>query len=601
MNSPLITSLSPADSPQHTPLEALVAGYSANRSHLAYLWGPAGSGKSYFLRHFLDHLHTHGSKVFMSSVRDLGLTDGNWAEHIAQMLDQPRDLSWDVALVARAQAEPFCWIIDDFDHLRGSSRETVLRTVVEQLRYGCGIVLAGRSAPAQLLPGASYLQDRLITITLRDWNSHQADTFLKNRGVSEEGTRALAVSLSQGRPRLLAAIADGITALNLTEEPTMPVVSDPSAVDLVGFLIEQICHPGSRRLIWRAGQPADPLDTLIAAAALTPIFNRDWLTRVVGRSLVDSMWDTFATLPFLTPYRGGYYGLFPTLRRHVANTVRKVRPWTWERWSREAVQYTLRRIQAGGVAKKDAWWVIAPFIRPRLGFTPFDCWDPGLSVAWATEAQTQMLRITNAQGTVVGEAHCQEMAEGSLHVVEIRHDATTPSSLFWVLTAIAQQFYRYQHIRWTTDPDDERISEILSWLKFRPTQSGTWTLSFVETPYQAWLSLLARPPIIPLPEDPVKLVQSVLQAFRDGHEHFGPTIEAFWQESSDSGSFRTWFLDALTSVEGDQVDGKTVLVLYYLDRRGTHEELAEVLHVSRATYFRKHRQALERLADAVFH
>ncbi|WP_169101960.1 sigma factor-like helix-turn-helix DNA-binding protein [Sulfobacillus harzensis] len=51
---------------------------------------------------------------------------------------------------------------------------------------------------------------------------------------------------------------------------------------------------------------------------------------------------------------------------------------------------------------------------------------------------------------------------------------------------------------------------------------------------------------------------------------------------------------------GARVDGKTVLVLYYLDRRGTHEELAEVLHVSRATYFRNHRQALERLAHAVF-
>lgn len=464
-------------------------------------------------------------------------------------------------------------------------------------------MLTGRTAPTQLLPGASYLQSRLTTIPLRDWDRLQADTFLQSRGVSDPGTRVLAVSLAQGRPRLLAAIADGIAALNLTTVPAIPGISDPSAVDFAGFLIEQICHPGSRRLRWRAGQPADPLDTLIAAAALTPMFNREWLARVVGRALLDTMWDTFVTLPFVIPYRGGYYGLFPSLRRHVARTVQTVRPWTWEHWIREAAQYTLRRIHADGVAKPDAWPLIVPFVRPRLGLMPFDCWDPSLTVAWTSgsQAHTRTLRVTDAEGVVVGEAQCQEAAEGMLHVIDTTHDATVPESLTWVVTAIAHQFYPYQHIRWTIGPDNGDLSEVLTWLKFQPTEGGTWALNFSDVSYKEWLTLLVRPPIIPIPDDPVTAVQSVLQALRAGHEHFGPTIEAFWAEVADSGSFRTWFLDALTSVDGDQVDGKTVLVLYYLDRRGTHEELAEVLHVSRATYFRKHRQAIERLAEAVFH
>lgn len=81
----------------------------------------------------------------------------------------------------------------------------------------------------------------------------------------------------------------------------------------------------------------------------------------------------------------------------------------------------------------------------------------------------------------------------------------------------------------------------------------------------------------------------------------GPDVAAFWSSHAQFLNFRIWFLDALNSADWEeQPGGKTLLVLYYLERRGTHEELAEMLHVSRATYFRKHRQALEYLADAVF-
>ncbi len=46
--------------------------------------------------------------------------------------------------------------------------------------------------------------------------------------------------------------------------------------------------------------------------------------------------------------------------------------------------------------------------------------------------------------------------------------------------------------------------------------------------------------------------------------------------------------------------GRELLVHYYLNRTGSHETVADELGASRATYFRWHRVALERFADALF-
>lgn len=124
MNPSLVASISAAEPavPHRSPVDALVAGYAVNRSNLTYLWGPPGSGKSHYLRYFLDYLYTQGTTVLVSSVRDLGLTDQNWAEHVLKIQAQPLDLPWDAALVSRAQLEPFCWIIDDSTSCEDSAK-----------------------------------------------------------------------------------------------------------------------------------------------------------------------------------------------------------------------------------------------------------------------------------------------------------------------------------------------------------------------------------------------------------------------------------------------------------------------------------------------
>ena len=62
-----------------------------------------------------------------------------------------------------------------------------------------------------------------------------------------------------------------------------------------------------------------------------------------------------------------------------------------------------------------------------------------------------------------------------------------------------------------------------------------------------------------------------------------------------------WVQDALEEL---RAEGPALLAdlvrLYYLDHFGTHEMLAEHLDLSRRSYFRRHREALERLGKLLY-
>lgn len=82
--------------------------------------------------------------------------------------------------------------------------------------------------------------------------------------------------------------------------------------------------------------------------------------------------------------------------------------------------------------------------------------------------------------------------------------------------------------------------------------------------------------------------------------HFGRCFESDGS-SPTADSVRRWLLDALWEADLGHQSGlrRTLLTLYYVDRIGSHEVVAERLDLPRPTYFRHHREALVHLGEAL--
>lgn len=585
---------------------SLLNGVAQKSSCVTYVWGAPGVGKTYLIQHYAQWLKEHTEiPLVWSPGRDLALPMTAWLQRLYHDLNFSSEelFAGDNVrenLLSRCRIRPFHWIVDDIDALAISPSDIA---DIAQSLLACGgrLTLTGRLSPFQLWPKQDYFRMHLNEVPLNDWNSPIAEQYLTARGVKSPDVVTHIMGATHGRPQLLSAAADGLTHLAAAQIPESHTAFMANAVDLNSFLIEQLCHPGSMRLSWRAGQPSDPLDTLIAAAALAPMMNREWMTRVVGRSIVNQAWDKFIALPILESYRGGYYGLFPVLREQVAHVVQDTRPWMWERSVQRTTAYYLSLLTSQRIAPDQAWDLLSWFIRPRLGEHPFRCdsvtlttpYIPPLPTTPATE-----LTLIGDLGPIIG-AHTL-LEEDTL---EIHPQVLSKDPLKWVrlVSFLGRHFHRYRIIRWTGVDAHPDLVSLLQLLHFIPENDNTWQLSFDHQSYRQWLEAIVAPPVPVRPNDPVGTTQAILQNISAGKVELHPDAEAYWTSVGSYSTFHTWFVDALNSAPlGERVDGKTPLILYYLDHRGTHEELAELLHVSRATYFRNHRQALERLADAVF-
>lgn len=588
-------------------LEDSVTSVPSRERQLMYVWGPSGSGKTFLARHFSDYLQMKGHTIVWSSFRKVSQLDSVWWQNLALQFDLvPAEATLDTihdAMVERCTIEPFVWVADDCDSA-GIDRDWIIRVASNLTLYGGDVILTGRTPPFQVW-SHSDAQHRLQSLELTDWDAELTQRILRLRGVTEPTVLQHAIGLTHGRPKLVSAIVDAMFWLEENQVPVNQRAFMTDEVDLSGFLIEQMCHPGSRRLIWTAGRFGDDVDTMIAAAAVVPVFTRDWMIRMVGRTVVTVGWDRFIALPLLNSYLGGYYGLFPDLRREVMSTVHKVRPWMWEHWVRRAVDYYFAEIITGRLAKQYAWDAVAELIRTDLArpvFTP----DPSMPLPQAKRDSTtsdsnsaMSLYVINIQGHRVASAVGVVEDLNTLRITDVTVARKYPDALLDLMSTLASTFYLYDTIVWSA-PRSKHEALILQTLRFAP-HGEEWLLDISGNGFMTWLASVTAPPKGIRPADPLRVVQDVLISFRKGKEHYGTEAREFWTSISSKGTFRSWFLDALYSADlGERVDGKSLLVLYYLDRRGTHEELAEIVHVSRATYFRNHRLALDRLAQAVF-
>ncbi len=582
------------------------------RPKLSYIWGSPGSGKTYLAQTFFDQLLNEAFRGIWTSGTLVGRSDNDLLTHLVHALNLPGGTSPSPDLLAEALLKGansrFVWVIDDFDQVT-VQRQWLWSLWLSMARQGACVVLTGTEPPLRMWPGQQHAQNQIHAIKLNDFDEETSKNFLCSFDISDSQVLNTAVALSCGRPKLLCAIADGLrlayaNADTFTEDNITPF---SEMVDLPSFMIEQICHPGSKRMTWRAGQGDDDIDSLIAAASLVPVVNKDWMAHVVGQQLTNKVWNQFLRLPILDQFRGGYCGIFASLRTHIAETCRQTRPWVWEHWTRNASRYYLNLARNGKMSFKNLWPLVLKFQRSHIDQPIWQIaqWENrGWSLQWEdVDGQPHSLMLINRNNQVLGSILFETSSRNQLICrVEVSDDDAEAFSR--LLTSAAEIFYQYFQIVIRLDAAPSTSFTALKHLGFAPSTETAleWILDLPENNgYVTWIERLLQGPTGPRPNEPVRVAQQMLQSVRDEEALGDPEISAYWNAVSCKVPFRTWSLDALNSADlGTAIGGKTLLALYYIEKQGTHEELAEILHVSRATYFRSHRNALERLADAVF-
>ncbi len=575
--------------------------------NIFYLWGASGMGKSHTARALGEVLRRRSHRILHTSGHQLK-DEEDLLRAMVHTLDMSIERPISVTLCLKMletlrRDGPLLWVFDDLD-ARWSGQRWFTSMILETARRTIPILLIGAEAPARMWPGEAYFQGRLHTVRMNPLDATHSKSLLIQRNITDPDTIQLALGIAQGIPQTLVAIADGMS-LAMEKCPRADVPLAEQNLELPTYIIEQLCHPGSRRLAWRAGQGESGSDTLLAAASLVPKFTLDLMISMVGPELVRKYWVAFTRLAWVQTYREGYYALSPVLRLHINNTVQKVRPWSWEQWANAAVHFYLQQLHSGRLDITQVWGLIGGLARNRLATTPFfsDASDDHWDFTWEERPASSNRRIhavVRRDQQIFAEARGCIDGHGVLHLQELPQWSESSAATSRLVYGAAAYFHRFSEVHWTSPPDST-VAGLLDLLRFDLFLPDEHRLQVPGLAVEDWLQSVLLQPQAVVPTDPVQTVQTVLQAIRDGQEDLGHTVQTFWDGVGGTTSFRTWFLDALCSLNAERpLIEKPLLEMYYLDHRGTHEELAELLHVSSATYFRNQRAALEALAASVF-
>lgn len=132
-------------------------------------------------------------------------------------------------------------------------------------------------------------------------------------------------------------------------------------------------------------------------------------------------------------------------------------------------------------------------------------------------------------------------------------------------------------------------------------------LDLERTGYADWLSRVSEPrlDLVPPARQWAASAKEALQALHDPGELARTAAARYYVAMYGDrrpSAVRAWVLDALASASlGDAPpSGRVLLTLYYIERIGPHEAVAERMNLPRTTYFRCHRQAVSDLGASLF-
>ncbi|MCY0886620.1 MAG: hypothetical protein OWV35_12225, partial [Firmicutes bacterium] len=345
----------------------------------------------------------------------------------------------------------------------------------------------------------------------------------------------------------------------------------------IGFLVEHLLHPGSRRLAWRPGG-RDPLDQAVAALL--------WLPAVDGPA-----WRELEALPVVQRYGTGAVGLRADFRRQVLPYAFRVRPWTLERLRRRALAFCLAQLEEGPAAAEAAFGGPAGLRAGRGG--PLSVpggegltrlapgWQPGLEGLLVRCCPRHLWVLREAPGAVA--AWAAGGGRGRTFTVRAWVLARPEPALLWHLgLTLARAWLDREGVWSPAGPEEgDPLQAVWGRLGFRPGRRG-WAIDLSGPRRLAWLRALAP---VPAP---------------DREEGAWAELGRMLAGVAPPALVRAWVRDTWTAPDWDaDPEGHRMLLAYDLEGLGPHRELARTLHWSRASYYRRRRQALARLGRAL--
>ncbi|MDI3318122.1 MAG: ATP-binding protein [Bacillota bacterium] len=620
-----------------------------SRPSLFYVHGPQGAGKSAFLRvcRRLAEEASLPSALIAAEPPEEGKGGARGLlEALATALDlEPGSLPPSreagaerlaAALEMAAAGRGFALLVDDYDRL-GPEEDQLRERFLARVGAGVCVLLAGRRPPAELWPASAGWLLTVRDLPLGGLDEEDVARLLGRLGLDDPEQAREVHAVSGGHPALLVQLARQLIGARAGTAAPRPAGwtgggSGRRAASLGAFLIERWLHPGTRRRSWRAG--GSGLDDAVGAAALLPFFDRLRLRAAVGEPAVEAAWPVLEQVA--RPAPGGGLELPEPLRERIVALVRGHRPWSELRWRRKLIRHVVERAALERRGAESAWPLLAELAQEADWHAPL---HPAGETAegWQVEegagcplgcaaARTgrACLQARGARGEVLAclTAWVPPRRPESLVVHDAHEAPAGAGALGMLLRHLAGGFHACGEVV-VGAPALARARTpagrpLLAALGFAPAGAAgvtgdaaakVWRLDLRGRGYAAWLRELAPQPQGPLlpPERWAAAAKEALLAL-DRPElltesEVGRALLARQTAPDGPARVRAWLLDALRSAELDDphasVSARRLVQLYYVERLGSHEAVAERLNVSRATYFRCHREALRRLGEAL--
>ncbi|MCY0864496.1 MAG: ATP-binding protein [Sulfobacillus sp.] len=578
---------------------------------VVYLAGGPGSGKTFYVRQLLEWAQQEGADFLYTPAHAVEMSPAGVARWVLETVRKEPVTTATVLEMVRemnrvADHRGLIWAIDDYDQWYPVDRwlrEQVFPLMSPRIVW----VMAGSERVRGHWVGDADWLSRVSTVTIQPLDGSQIAQLAHNAGIREPDDIALVTKLSQGNPKVLQTLIHCLAWLKTSD----PLVQNRIGRHLPLFLIEQMLHRGSRRLRWRAGWGQDTVDTLIAVASLVPWFDRRLLSGVLDAQAVRNHWDELMAFPLVIEHAGGIYQIAPEVRAPIQEGLGLSRPWSREWWRRRWL--TLLIQESGGER--------AALYADQITALVQDLLFP------VHEADCRVGRWHPKDGKAGPREYVMDSRDGDFAArITMEHDLTLRCLTirdielpeWWALPHIFRLavalFPHTVSVRWEMAIDTpaglrEIVSAYLRRMGFHDERIEmgriVWHLD-LSAGYLHWARDVVKPRISDLPPKTrlVDWVQQALHAIRDtgalSETALYQLAEQAWGLTSAE-IFQVRILDALHTADlGDWPEGRELLYRYYVERAGSHESLAEQFHVSRATYFRNHRRAIERLTDALF-